>query len=114
MRDVISLNLPIRFDEEDEVELGSLLEDPGPGPEEICLQNARRESLEKYMKKYLDERQIMILRLRYGFEDGHCYTLECVAKKLGLTGERVRQLEYKAMKKLRLKFMTKGLTAEDI
>jgi RNA polymerase primary sigma factor len=113
---VISLDTPVGKNEYDDFEetIGNFVVDPAPGPEEICLQKARRESLEKYMEMYLREKDMKILRLRHGFEDGHCYSLDEIGKKLCLTRERVRQIEARAIRKLRLKFMAKGLTEEDI
>jgi RNA polymerase sigma factor (sigma-70 family) len=49
----------------------------------------------------LPQRERLILRLRFGIEDGTCHTLGDVGKQLDISGQRVRQLEQKALKKLR-------------
>ncbi|MCX7956493.1 MAG: sigma-70 family RNA polymerase sigma factor [Endomicrobia bacterium] len=64
------------------------------------LQSYKREILEKAMEKFLDEREKSILKLRYGF-DGKEYTLEEVGKMFNITRERVRQIEAKAIRRLR-------------
>ena len=51
--------------------------------------------------KELTEREKEVLRLRFGLEDGHPYTLEEVGKRFGVTRERIRQIEAKALRKLR-------------
>lgn len=69
-------------------------------PFNYLLQNYKREILEKAMEMYLDEREKAILKLRYGF-DGKEYTLEEVGKMFNITRERVRQIEAKAIRRLR-------------
>ncbi|MEN3013607.1 MAG: sigma-70 family RNA polymerase sigma factor [Endomicrobiia bacterium] len=69
-------------------------------PFNYLLQNYKREILEKAMDKFLDEREKAILKLRYGF-NGKEYTLEEVGKMFNITRERVRQIEAKAIRKLR-------------
>lgn len=113
-QDVISLNMPVSTDGMDlDDELGSLIVDPSPGPDEIYIKKEKGENLERYMRQCLDEREIAILRMRYGFE-GVCSTLNEIAKELNLTRERVRQIEKRAMQKLRVLFHKKHLTMEDI
>lgn len=113
-QDVVSLNTPVSIDGMDlGDELGSLVVDPSPGPDEICIEKEKGENLKRYMRQCLDEREITILRMRYGFE-GTCYTLNEIAKKLNLTRERIRQIEKRAMQKLRVLFRKKHLTMEDI
>ena len=53
------------------------------------------------MLEELTEREKEVLRLRFGLEDGHPYTLEEVGKRFGVTRERIRQIEAKALRKLR-------------
>jgi RNA polymerase primary sigma factor len=61
-----------------------------------------RKLLEGYLET-LTEREQLVLRLRYGFDDGTPRTLEVVGKRLGVTRERVRQIESKALRKLSFK-----------
>lgn len=113
---IVSLNAPVKVGEygEDVDELGSFIVDSEPGPEEQFLEVERRERLDKYLKEFLPERSVQIIRMRYGLDDGHFKTLEEVAKELGITRERVRQIEATALRRLRGKFMYRGITMEDL
>jgi RNA polymerase primary sigma factor len=64
------------------------------------MQNLLREQLEQVLAR-LPDREAHILRLRYGLEDGETHTLEEVGKQIGVTRERVRQLEAQALNRLR-------------
>ncbi len=95
----LSLESPVG-DEEDS-ELGMFVEDrKTPGPAQLTYQNMLREKLEEVLAT-LPPREAMILRLRYGLENGRAYTLEEVGQKFGLTRERIRQIENKALRRLR-------------
>ena len=96
----LSLESPINDDEEDS-ELGMFIEDqvtPYPNPEHL-RQPAARKSPE--VLDTLPPREARILRLRFGLENGRAYTLEEVGQKFGLTRERIRQIESKALRRLR-------------
>lgn len=93
-------SLDVSAGEGDKVTLGMLLEDmDAPQPEETMV----RQELEQMMLRLMDalsERQQKILRLHFGMEDGMCYTLEEIGKNMGISKERVRQIERQAMNKL--------------
>lgn len=114
-QNIVSLNDTVPSTEgDDETEIGAFLEDTNPTPEELVLLEGTRNKLFEYMNKYLTPREILVLKLRFGFETGSVVTLEDVGKELGVVRERVRQIEQKALRKLRLVFMRKGLKKEDI
>ncbi|HCD72316.1 MAG TPA: RNA polymerase sigma factor RpoD, partial [Thermovirga lienii] len=95
----VSLETPIG--EEEDSELGDFLEDKDiPSPEEAAAQQLLREQLEEMLEE-LTDREREVLRLRFGLEDGHPYTLEEVGRRFGVTRERIRQIEAKALRKLR-------------
>ncbi|MDN5319508.1 MAG: polymerase primary sigma factor [Thermovirga sp.] len=95
----VSLETPIG--EEEDSELGDFLEDKDiPSPEEAAAQQLLREQLEEMLEE-LTDREREVLRLRFGLEDGHPYTLEEVGLRFGVTRERIRQIEAKALRKLR-------------
>ncbi|MFU8772914.1 MAG: RNA polymerase sigma factor RpoD/SigA [Anaerolineales bacterium] len=95
----LSLQLPVG-EEEDEV-LGDFIEDDdAPPPDETAAQNLLREQLKKVLEK-LPPREARILQLRYGLIDGRMLTLNEVGRKMGVTRERVRQIETQALHRLR-------------
>ena len=95
----LSLDMPID-DEEDSV-LGDFIEDQGAAsPPASVSASMLREEIKKILH-HLPPREVRILQLRYGLIDGETYTLEEVGKKLGVTRERVRQIEAQALSRLR-------------
>lgn len=95
----VSLETPIG--EEEDSQLGDFLEDKEmPNPEEVAASVILREQLEDMLSD-LSDREREVLRLRFGLEDGHAHTLEDVGKRFGVTRERIRQIEAKALRKLR-------------
>jgi RNA polymerase primary sigma factor len=95
----ISLQMPIG-DEEDDV-LGDFIEDQEtPAPDETASQNLLREQLDGILEM-LPPREARILQLRYGLVDGQVLTLNEVGRKMGVTRERVRQIEAQALNRLR-------------
>jgi RNA polymerase primary sigma factor len=95
----LSLESPIGDDEESE--LGMFVEDnASPTPTQITYHKMLREKIEEVLST-LSPREARILRLRFGLENGRTYTLEEVGKKFGLTRERIRQIEGKALRRLR-------------
>jgi len=95
----VSLETPIG--EEEDSQLGDFIEDKElPSPEDAAAGQLLREQLEGMLED-LTEREKEVLRLRFGLEDGHPYTLEEVGRRFGVTRERIRQIEAKALRKLR-------------
>lgn len=95
----VSLETPIG--EEEDSQLSDFLEDKNlPSPEDAAAGQLLREQLEGMLEE-LTEREKEVLRLRFGLEDGHPYTLEEVGRRFGVTRERIRQIEAKALRKLR-------------
>jgi RNA polymerase primary sigma factor len=95
----LSLQKPVG--EEKDSELGSFIEDDeAPSPPEAAEQTILRTTLEELLTT-LRPREARILRLRFGLQDGHNYTLEEVGQKFGLTRERIRQIEKQALQRLR-------------
>ena len=95
----ISLETPI--EEDADSEFGDFIEDRNsPQPAEVVTQNLLREHLQQALAR-LPEREAHILQLRYGLLDGETHTLEEVGREIGVTRERVRQLEAQALNRLR-------------
>jgi RNA polymerase primary sigma factor len=79
----------------------SLDTDTGSSPEKIILQQIENEELTRLLER-LSEREKLIIRIRYGLEDGEPHTLSETGEVIHVSRERVRQLEMRALKKLRL------------
>jgi len=95
----VSLETPI--DEDGDSTFGDFVEDVNsPAPAEEVATNLLHEQLKTALDR-LPTREAQILRLRYGLEDGRVYTLEEVGQAIGVTRERVRQLEAQALNRLR-------------
>jgi RNA polymerase primary sigma factor len=95
------LSLETPTDNEDDSVLGDFIEDNEiPAPDETATYNLLKEHLEMVMDS-LPPREVRILQLRYGLLDGQAYTLEEVGRKMGVTRERVRQIEAQALSRLR-------------
>jgi len=95
----LSLETPVG--EEEDSELGSFVEDETtPTPTQSAYQNLLRDKIEEVLST-LSPREARILRLRFGLHNGRPYTLEEVGQKFGLTRERIRQIEGKALRRLR-------------
>ncbi len=95
------LSLEMPTDDEEDSTLGDFIEDEdSPAPAEQATKNLLREQLQEVLSE-LPPREVRILQLRYGLLDGESYTLEEVGKKMGVTRERVRQIEAQALSRLR-------------
>lgn len=97
--DPVSLETPIG--EEEDTHLGDFIEDSNvSAPQDAAAFSMLKEQLLAVLDT-LTPREEMVLRLRYGIDDGHPRTLEEVGKEFGVTRERIRQIEAKALRKLR-------------
>ena len=95
----LSLETPTD-EEEDSILADFIQDDESPAPVDLVTQNLLREDLQDVLNA-LPPREVRILQLRYGLLDGQSYTLEEVGKKMGVTRERVRQIEAQALTRLR-------------
>ena len=96
----LSLDSPVN-DEDDDSELGMFIEDREmPTPMQSTYSKLLIEKVEEVLES-LPPRESRILRLRFGLENGKMHTLEEVGQKFGLTRERIRQIETKALRRLR-------------
>jgi RNA polymerase primary sigma factor len=95
------LSLETPTDDEEDSVLGDFIQDrEAPAPDESATYNLLKEHLEEVLNT-LPPREVRILQLRYGLLDGQAYTLEEVGRKMGVTRERVRQIEAQALSRLR-------------
>jgi RNA polymerase nonessential primary-like sigma factor len=94
------LSLDLRVGDNQDTELGELLEDTGPSPEDFAAQSALRGELEQLMAD-LTPQQREVLSLRFGLENGQTLTLARIGDLLNISRERVRQIEREALTKLR-------------
>ena len=106
-QDPVSLETPIG--EEDDSHLGDFIpDDSSPTPAEAVSYQLLREQLNKVLHT-LTPREEMVIKLRFGLEDGRTRTLEEVGKEFNITRERIRQIEAKALRKLRHQSRSKPL-----
>ena len=99
-QDISSLDASVRDDEEDSV-LGDFIEDEdAKTPTESASEQLLKEQVRQILSS-LTEREQKILKLRFGLEDGKSHTLEEVGQEFSVTRERIRQIEAKALAKLR-------------
>ena len=103
----VSLETPIG--EEEDSHLGDFIQDENvPVPAEAAAATLLREQLDDELAT-LTEREQKVLRLRFGLDDGKARTLEEVGKEFQVTRERIRQIEAKAIRKLRQPSRSKKL-----
>lgn len=95
------ISMDTKFGDEDDSSLGDFIQDnEALGPANTTRNVLLDESLEDVLSS-LTEKEAMVLRLRYGLDDGETKTLEDVGRMFGVTRERIRQIEAKALRKLR-------------
>jgi RNA polymerase primary sigma factor len=95
----ISLEAPVGDD--DDAEFGHFIEnDSSPTPVQSAQQTLLQETIAQLLST-LNSREARILSLRFGLQNGHCWTLEEVGEKFGRTRERIRQIEGRALRRLR-------------
>jgi RNA polymerase primary sigma factor len=95
----LSLDMPVSFEEDQE--LGDFIEDnQSPDPDELSIQILLRQHLEQVFA-LLPPREVRILKLRYGLANGETHTLAEVGTKIGVSRERIRQIEAQALRRLR-------------
>ncbi|MBD2314996.1 RNA polymerase sigma factor, RpoD/SigA family [Desertifilum sp. FACHB-1129] len=96
----LPLSLDLRVGDNQDTELGELLEDTGPSPEDFTMNSSLRAELEQLMTD-LTPQQRQVLSMRFGLEDGQSLTLAKIGDRLNISRERVRQIEREALTKLR-------------
>jgi len=95
------LSLEKPTEQEGDAVIGDFIEDQdAPAPEEITLQEILEERIQDLLET-LPHREALVLRLRYGLEAGEVHTLKEIGEKMGITRERVRQIEAQALRRLR-------------
>jgi RNA polymerase primary sigma factor len=105
----ISLDKPIG--EEQDAHLGDLIEDRGViSAAEVVISNNLKQCMAAVLKS-LSYREEKIIKMRFGLDDGNAHTLEEVGQSFALTRERIRQIEAKALRKLRRQSRSEGLRA---
>ena len=107
MLNVKSLSEPVKGVEDETFTFENFVIDTEPGPQEIVEENERRDKLLNFIEK-LSPRENMIIKLRFGLYDGVPKTLEEIGKRFGVSRERIRQVETKALKKLKYLIVVKG------
>jgi RNA polymerase primary sigma factor len=99
-QDVVSLESPVGDDDDDSTLSEFIKDDKSLTPAQIASQTLLRERIKDILVD-LSEREQKILQMRFGLEDGVTHTLEEVGKEFGVTRERIRQIEAKALQRIR-------------
>jgi RNA polymerase primary sigma factor len=106
--EAISLDRPVGEDGSES--LRDLVEDRGlPSPLQAVSQHLLREELDSLLQEILKPREAEVIRWRYGLVDGEAHRLQEIADRMGVTRERIRQIESKALRKLRHPTHSKNL-----
>lgn len=109
-QDTLSLNNKVTIDSEEE--LVDFVEDTVPGPEELCIKEEQDARLREYVHKFLTPKEEQVIKLRYGLGGQPPKTLHEVGKIMGLTRERIRQIEQKGLDRLRTKLRRINVTSK--
>jgi RNA polymerase primary sigma factor len=95
-----SIDQPLGDDDEASV-ADFVMDQSDRGPEELTHEELLKQEAERTLSIILSEREKLVLQMRFGLGEGHIYPLEKIGERLGLTRERVRQIEAQALRKLR-------------
>ncbi len=107
------ISLESKVGDEDDSKIGDFIADESAlSPHELAMRSMLKDQLMNVLN-VLTPREQKVLRLKYGLDDGHHRTLEEVGREFGVTRERIRQIEAKALRKLRSKNNLKKLEDED-
>ena len=98
-KDICSLDSPVG--EDDSATLGDLIVADAESPEELCERTVLSEAIHSIMARVLSDKEQQVVILRMGMDGYHPHTLEEIGQKMNVTRERVRQIEGKALRKLR-------------
>lgn len=109
-QDTVSLEAPVGEDEEDSVLGEFIVDEKTLSPSQVAARRLLRDQLNSIIRE-LTPREQKILAMRFGLEDGITHTLEEVGKEFGVTRERIRQIEAKALERIRLHDNAKKLEA---
>ena len=104
----VSMDMPVG-DEEDTRLSDFIPDDDTPNPEGAVTELMLQEELYRVMDELLTAREKEVLTMRFGIADGEEHTLEEVGKVFGVTRERIRQIEHKALRKMGRSAKAKGL-----
>ena len=104
----VSMDMPVG-DEEDTHLSDFIPDEDTPNPEGAVTEKMLYEELERVMDELLTEKEKQVLAMRFGMVDGEEHTLEEVGKAFGVTRERIRQIEHKALHKMSRSTKAKGL-----
>lgn len=100
---IVSLYTPIGSEDgRDDSYLGDFIPSDEPSPEDVAMKNALKDITNDIISACLkSEKEVRVIRLRFGLDDGIPRTLEQVSKYLGMTKERIRQIESRALRRIR-------------